>query len=215
MATTATMATREGVDVAGKISCCLDCDVVDLFVCLFFFDGGLKNVSIVIIFCLPFCSALASSSATRRERESGNRGSSKDAHSKKRGNDGYEGLQHSSHSSKKRRLHDFDQSLNSGGLNLSMSLAWRQQRQSGTKQQHQDEYDVAVSRVGGVAGKLLRHISTSKQHAVAAAVFGIGELLSENITAQVIQQRGSNSSSNSNSSSSNSSKCCQMTRGEA
>ncbi len=46
-------------------------------------------------------------------------------------------------------------------------------------------YAEQVQRMRGMAGNLLRHISQSERHAVAAAVFGLGEFMSDNEASQV------------------------------
>ena len=49
------------------------------------------------------------------------------------------------------------------------------------------EYAEQVQRMGGMAGGLLRHISQSERHAVAAAVFGLGEFMSDSEASYVAQ----------------------------
>ena len=103
-----------------------------------------------------------------------------------------------SSSNKKRRLgNSSDDSI---GTMLPMLSRQRQRQQSA---QSQDEYDSTVSRIDGLAGQLLRHIDQHGQRrSIAAAVFGIGDLLSESDTNQILSQGSSKSSSNLSSSSS-------------
>ena len=47
-----------------------------------------------------------------------------------------------------------------------------------------------VYQIGGMSGRLLRHINQSQRHSVAAAVFGLGEFMSDREATQVAMQGG-------------------------